>query len=281
MFLNKIYNFFYDAIYEFIDRDGIELAGHLSFLLILIIFPILLFLALALNVLSQYSFIEINVLQKVILKLLSNLPSNLQEHLMPYIYEFVTDSPDVGKKFIFISFFWTSTSFIDGLRTFFFRSLSNMPERPNIVQRRIEDMMIFCSLLLFLIFMIISVNYNPLVYVLNYLSFNIPILVEIVYIVYHLMFFIYLVFCIIFFYIILQYKKISIRDELPGALFTGLSWVIVIKIFSIYISIFSNNMSILYGSLTNFIIVILLIYVLTTFFLLGHQINIKMLQERV
>ena len=62
------------------------------------------------------------------------------------------------------------------------------------------------------------------------------------------------------------------RDQIPGALFTAVSWWLFSIGFSLYLRI-AKNMSLLYGGLTTLIIVMLWIYFYMTLFFYGAEIN--------
>lgn len=75
------------------------------------------------------------------------------------------------------------------------------------------------------------------------------------------------------FYKVLPNKKVSFYHQLPGAVFSGLGWMITSYIFSIYVD-FSSGLSNMYGSLTSIIVTMLWLYFCMNIFFLGAELNI-------
>lgn len=85
-------------------------------------------------------------------------------------------------------------------------------------------------------------------------------------------------FLIIFFLIKMLYtfapdKKIKSRTTTRGALFTTLSWIIVTSIFSFYIKNIANYNEI-YGNFASVLILLMWLYFLAYFFVVGMAINV-------
>ena len=66
--------------------------------------------------------------------------------------------------------------------------------------------------------------------------------------------------------------KTTLKKQLPGALFTTLCWLIISYFFSIYLDIF-KGFSIMYGSLTTIILVMIWLYFCMYIILLGGELN--------
>lgn len=79
-------------------------------------------------------------------------------------------------------------------------------------------------------------------------------------------------------YTFLPNKKNKLLEQVPGAAFTSIGWLLISFIFSMYLTIF-RNFSGLYGSMTAFILVMLWLYFCMYTILLGGMLN-KMLEER-
>ncbi len=73
--------------------------------------------------------------------------------------------------------------------------------------------------------------------------------------------------------------KIGFKFQLPGAVFTAVSWSLFSFGFSLYVDYFSN-MSNMYGSLTTVIIVMLWLYMCMYIMLIGALINAMLLEKR-
>ncbi|MEG0215524.1 MAG: YihY/virulence factor BrkB family protein [Hungatella sp.] len=67
-------------------------------------------------------------------------------------------------------------------------------------------------------------------------------------------------------------QKQMLRDQLPGAVFSTLGWMIFSTLFSIYFNNFSN-FSYMYGSLTAIVLLMLWLYICICILLIGAEIN--------
>lgn len=72
-------------------------------------------------------------------------------------------------------------------------------------------------------------------------------------------------------YALLPYKRYKIREQLPGAVFSAISWTGFSYIFSLYINNF--NAFSMYGSLTTIIIFLFWLYVCMYILLIGANLN--------
>ena len=80
-------------------------------------------------------------------------------------------------------------------------------------------------------------------------------------------------FCFALMYKILPNTKSHFRNQLPGALFASLGWLIFSLVYSIYIDNFSN-FSYTYGSLAAIVFMMLWLYSCMNILLIGAEINI-------
>ncbi len=67
-------------------------------------------------------------------------------------------------------------------------------------------------------------------------------------------------------------KRMRMSGQFPGAVFASVSWSIFSFIFSIYLD-FSANMSVIYGSLTTLVVVMLWLYVCMYLWFIGAELN--------
>lgn len=84
-------------------------------------------------------------------------------------------------------------------------------------------------------------------------------------------------FLILFGFFLLMYKfvpknKVKFRTQIPGALFSALGWYILSWAFSVYLDVF-KNFSIIYGSLTSLMLLMIWVYWCMYIILLGAEIN--------
>jgi len=75
-------------------------------------------------------------------------------------------------------------------------------------------------------------------------------------------------------------RKARIRDQIPGALFTSLCWMLASKIFSFYINYFWKS-SVIYGSLTAVILISFWVYLLMSILFLGAALNRALEEQRI
>lgn len=84
-------------------------------------------------------------------------------------------------------------------------------------------------------------------------------------------------FLILFGFFLLMYKfvpkhKVKFRTQIPGALFSALGWYALSWAFSVYLDVF-KNFSIIYGSLTSIMLLMIWVYWCMYIILLGAEIN--------
>ena len=82
--------------------------------------------------------------------------------------------------------------------------------------------------------------------------------------------------CFALMYKLLPNTRSRFRDQLPGAVFSCLGWIIFSLVYSIYIDNFSN-FSYTYGSLAAIVFMMLWLYSCMTIFLIGAEINMWIL----
>jgi membrane protein len=73
-------------------------------------------------------------------------------------------------------------------------------------------------------------------------------------------------------YMFLPNRRRKCRTQIPGAIFTAIAWAVFSYAFSIYLD-YAGNMSVLYGSLTTLVVVMLWLYSCMYLFFLGAEIN--------
>ncbi len=73
-------------------------------------------------------------------------------------------------------------------------------------------------------------------------------------------------------YVFLPGKREHFLSQLPGAVFTAISWAVFSYVFSIYLE-YAGNMTAVYGGLTTLIVVMLWLYFCMYLFFTGAEIN--------
>jgi membrane protein len=76
-----------------------------------------------------------------------------------------------------------------------------------------------------------------------------------------------------FLYVAIPNRHTKIKRQIPGALFAAVGWMGFSFVFSLYIK-YSSKLSLIYGSLTTLVCVILWLYVCMYIFLVGAEVNL-------
>lgn len=79
-------------------------------------------------------------------------------------------------------------------------------------------------------------------------------------------------------YILAPDKKIRSKTTVNGALFTTISWIISTEVYTFYVGAFSKY-DVFYGSISNIVILLLWIYILSYIFVLGMALNAGFTKE--
>lgn len=84
-------------------------------------------------------------------------------------------------------------------------------------------------------------------------------------------------FLILFAVFLLMYKfvpkhKVKLKEQIPGAVFSAISWYALSFAFSVYLDVF-KNFSVIYGSLTSIMLLMIWVYWCMYILLLGAEIN--------
>ncbi|MCD8023148.1 MAG: YihY/virulence factor BrkB family protein, partial [Lachnospiraceae bacterium] len=76
----------------------------------------------------------------------------------------------------------------------------------------------------------------------------------------------------VFMYSYLPNRRMKVSGQIPGAVFTSVAWSIFSYAFSIYLE-YSTNMSVIYGSLTTLVVVMLWLYACMYLWFIGAELN--------
>lgn len=76
-----------------------------------------------------------------------------------------------------------------------------------------------------------------------------------------------------FLYVAIPNRHTKIKRQIPGALFATVGWMGFSFVFSLYVK-YSSKLSLIYGSLTTLVCVILWLYVCMYIFLVGAEVNL-------
>ena len=146
----------------------------------------------------------------------------------------------------------------------------------DIISRRVKAIMMTLVLVCLLLFLlVVPVFGNSIFELLKEYSAN-QNAVEIFYTIYKILKYpisIILVYLNIkLLYVLAPDKKIESNSTTQGAVFTTISWIIATEIYSLYVGKFSKY-DIFYGSISNILILLLWVYILSYIFVLGMAFN--------
>lgn len=243
----------YDAFFTVLNKikhDKIFVyASHVSFYILISAIP---FITLSFSLINI--FFSVNE-QNVINVLLPFFPAAVQGTAEGIIREFLTKNSNGFISFSIVSILWSSSRSIAAIR----RGLRQIYD--------LKPVSFFKDLLysiLQLFFMVLAV-FSLLLFAI------LPSVIPSHFLVFFVGFFSFIfLFAIIYF--LFTERKIPFKSHIVGSIAASLSWMIFVRIFSLYIKYFSNY-SRIYGSLTAVLIIALWIYFSTIIFFFGAELN--------
>lgn len=270
--MKKIKHYF-KRLYEIIMTPSMSyLPGNLAFFLVLSIFPILTLIGVIASKFSLDigSLININEI---------SLPSNLTEIFSTFIQGKGFDT-NIG-IFMIIGFFLAS----NGADAIILAS-NNLYGFPNsdYLRRKIKAMFIIVLIILLFIFMLLFLAFGNHILNLILTFIKDPNLVKLIYYLFIILKWPFALF-VIYFNVKLIYTlapdwKIMSKHTTKGAIFTTISWIVVIQIYSFWVNHFSNY-DLFYGSLSNIVILMLMTYLISYILVIGIAINVKSYEYKI
>ncbi len=269
---------FYKAIYDTIYHEGVEHAGYLAFLLMLTIFPSLVFFVALVGFFGRQNLSEV-----LVNLILDSSWANFIEALKPRIIE-ITSSPPQGLLTIaIISAIWTASSIFEGLRTILNKAY-RVTNTPTYVMRRLVSFIEFAGLIVITVMLLTALLVVPFIWehIYEFVKiYNNPILNFIGEQGNSLRYLILTTFGFLLvsgLYCYLPNKKQKFIWTFPGTISVLLGWAISSALFRLYLSYFPS-INIIYGSIAGVIIALLYFYICSLIFIFGaefnHQIEMK------
>ena len=260
------------SLIEIIKKpEMVFLPANLAFFIVLSIFPILTLIGMLASHLSLSLDSFVSALHRL-------LPNSLASLLVPYM---------VSKSFDSNIIFSTVLAFIlasNGTHALILASNSLYKiENSNYIKRRVKALFLIILLLILFVFLfsfltygnqifwfiLETVRYKPINNILYYLFAFIkwPIAMLIIFIIIKTV------------YSLAPDSRIDRKTTTKGALFTTLLFTISTAIFTFYVSNFSHY-DVFYGSISNIIILMLWIYILSYILVIGIAINVEVFNLR-
>lgn len=270
----KLLQIIYKAGEKTIEHDGVEHAGYMSFMVILSIFPFLVF------ILALTRYLGASELgQQFIEYILVTMPSYSIESLQVRIDEILKTPPQDLMTLAIAGTIWTSSSFVECLRTILNRvyELNNVP---NYLLRRLLSIAQFIIISLMVsVAMFITIIVPVAINKIHTLSDLISEYHQVIFISQYLFIFLSLFITASSLYYIVPNTKISFSHVLPGSFLTVILWISSGYFLSKYIGHY-KQLSIVYGSLGSIIVTLIFFYIVNMIFIYGAEFNYLLHLER-
>ena len=270
--MGKLKNYL-KKIYEIIITPNMSyLPGNLAFYLVLSIFPILTLV----GVIASRMGLDVKSLESAINVA---LPTGIAEILDSFVQGKGLDTNII--IFMSIGFFLASNG-ADAI-VLASNNLYGFPNS-NYINRRIKAIFMIILIILLLIFMLgfIAFGNSLLNFILTFLPDK--KLVNLIYNLFIILKWPFALFIIYFnvklIYAIAPDWKIESKHTTKGALFTTIMWIIVVQLYSFWVTNFSHY-DLFYGSLSNIAILMLLMYLISYILVLGIAINVKSYEYKI
>lgn len=253
-------------IYDKFSRDEMTVyAAQASFFTIIAAFPFIMLLMAMIQLIPTIT--KSNLLQVV-----TNLvPANLKSLVVNVIENIYTNSPATVLSVTAIAAIWSASRGMLSIERGLNRVFGQQKKRNYVITRLIcagytVVFMAICILTLVLLVLGSSIQ--------GFVENHFPVIAEITHYVisFRTVLLLILTVCFTCLYTYVPEKKQHFKKQLPGAIFSTLGWVAFSFAFSIYFNNFSN-FSVMYGSLTAIVLLMLWLYVCICILFLGAEIN--------
>ncbi|MCC8372419.1 MAG: YihY/virulence factor BrkB family protein [Rickettsia endosymbiont of Pseudomimeciton antennatum] len=265
--MKRIIRCLYQAILKTIEHDGIEHSGYMSFMILLAIFPFLVFL------LALTSFIGASELGKNFITIfLESMPELATDSIKTRINELSKTPPQSLMTLAIVGSIWTASSFVECLRTILNR-VYEIKSPPPYIRRRLLSIVQFLVISIFVTFamfilIIVPIILTKLPMILQIMEEHMLTLTILRYVI---------IFCSLFItssslYYIVPNITLNFTEVVPGALLTVILWVLSGYLVSTLIKDY-KQLSIIYGSLNNIILTLMFFYIINMIFIYGAEFN--------
>lgn len=270
--ISKLFKCLYKGIYNTIYHEGIEHAGYMAFLLMLTIFPSLVFFVALVGFFGKQDLSEL-----LVNLILESSWANFIEALKPRIIEITSSPPQSLLTIAIISALWTASSIFEGLRTILNRAYK-VTTTPTYLKRRLISFLEFAILMALTIALLVALLIIPLVW--NYIYkfahiYDNPLFHIIGKPTQSLRYFILILFGFMLvsgLYCYLPNTKIKFVRTFPGTIAVLIGWAASSALFRLYLSYFPS-INIIYGSIAGIIISLLYFYICSLIFIFGAEFN--------
>ena len=270
-FIKNLFRATYRSIANFINHDGIEHAGYLSFLVLFSIFPFIIFF---LTLTTILGFAEFGV--KFVEVIIEAIPGEI---IQQRAIELLKTPPPSILTLAILGSIWTASSFVEGLRTILNRiyGLSTLPSyifrrMLSIAQFLLISLFLFGGMMILVVLPIVLSKFSEVAHIFEHLS-------TFWHYVRYVLIFICLFLSSSALYYIIPNVKISYRSVLPGSFLTVSLWIFSAHLTSNYIKYYSQ-LNFIYGSIGNIIITLIFFYLVNLIFIYGAEFNHQISNEK-
>lgn len=266
-YIKKIILCLYDAATKTIEHDGIEHSGYMSFMMLVSIFPFIIFF------LALTSFVGASNLGEYFIQLLmKNMPDNTVEMVKTRMDEIIHSPPQSLLTLAIFGTIWTSSSFVECIRTVLNR-VYNIKSPHTYIRRRllsILQVLIISIMITFTMFMLVIIPIQLA---------KMPIMLELIKGYEYILNFLRYIFIItlLFFsasslYYVIPSASLKYADIIPGAMLSVFLWIISGYLLSTYI-VYYNQLSVIYGSVGSIIATLIFFYIINMILIYGAEFN--------
>lgn len=240
-------------------------AAHVVFFVMVSFFPFVMFFFTLLKYTPLTEDNLIRLLDAVV-------PSSISEILTTWINEAYHQSSGTILSITVITTLWSGSKGFMGI-TYGLDKIYNVKNRRNWLVNRLSSLLYtlaFTGILLVSLIVLLYGN-RILLAIDSFFSIETPLFIGIFSLRSFLGFTIFFLFFLLL-YMFIPDRKPNMKEEIPGAMFTSVLWILFSYLFSIYIDYFANFSSI-YGSLTYIVLFMLWLYVCMNILFFGALIN--------
>ena len=262
----KIVKEYLNELFELINKEEMKiLPGHLSFFLILSLIPFITLIAIICNMLGISGIDIIDFLAKII-------PTAVTDLIKPFIES--NGSNGVVLYFLVGFILVSNGAYAITLTSNTLYGIKNK----NYIKGRIKALFLTILLMFLFVFILFVLAFGNMIvkFILSFQIFNnTPNLIYnlFVYLKWPIAFIIIYI-ILKFIYVVAPDKKIKSKSVTKGAIFTTICWIIVTALYSYYANNIANYDR-FYGNLSNIIVLMMWIYIISYILVIGIAINVN------
>ena len=272
--LIAIYQVSRDALVHFVDDEGLEISGHMSFTALLAIFPFVIFLV------ALGGFVgDPEAAQRIIAHMFEVMPAEIADALSPVVEEVLLRQRGGLLTVGILATLWTASSGIEALRGALNRAY-DAQERRSFWLRRLQSVLFVVGGAVGLLLLALLIVLGPVIMQVVRAWLPVPPSLVVVYTVLRYLGALgVLAGSLMALHRLLPARRLATRELWPGILATIVLWMAGASAFSFYLAGFANY-SVTYGSLGGLIGVLLFFYITGALFILGAEVNMALLRRR-